>query len=132
VTPLDVVQFVVLVALALVFIAMGIAHFVPATARGMAAMIPPRMKGTGLLSGKNLVRFTGLCEIAGGIGLLIPATRVAASVALVVFLIAVFPANAYAAARPETFGKAAIPFWPRLIAQVLLIAVVIAVALPLA
>ena len=127
--PLEIIRTVATFVLAALFIFMGIMHFVPAFARGMAAMIPPRMKGTGLLSGKNLVRFTGLCEIAGGIGLLIPQTRVAASVALVVFLVLVFPANAYAAARPEKFGKAATPFWPRLIAQVLLIALVIFVAL---
>jgi hypothetical protein len=41
----------------------------------MSRMIPPRLRGRGLLSPGNLVRFTGLCEIAGGIGLLVPATR---------------------------------------------------------
>jgi uncharacterized membrane protein len=127
--PIDIVRAVATFALAAVFIVMGILHFVPAFGRGMAAMIPPRMKGTGLLSGKNLVRFTGLCEIAGGIGLLVPQTRVAASVALVVFLVVVFPANAYAARNPDRFGKAATPFWPRLIAQLVLIGLVIFVAL---
>ena len=124
--PLEIVRAVATLVLAAVFVVMGVLHFVPRFARGMAAMIPPRMK---VLSGRALVRFTGVCEIAGGIGLLVPQTRVAASVALVVFLIAVFPANAYASARPETFGRAATPFWPRLVAQVLLIGLVVFVAL---
>lgn len=112
---------VVTIALAVVFVGMGITHFVPVVARGMAAMIPPRMKGSGLLSARSLVRLTGVCEIAGGIGLLVPLTHVAAAIALVVFLIAVFPANAFAARHPERFGRAAVPFWPRLAAQVALI-----------
>lgn len=115
-------------ALALTFIGMGVTHFVPAPARGMARMIPPGMRGRGLFSPQSLVAFTGLCEIAGGIGLLVPPLRVAAAIALVVFLIAVFPANAYAAKHPDTFGRAAIPFWPRLAGQVVLIAVLLAIA----
>jgi uncharacterized membrane protein len=107
---------------------MGVAHFVPTVARGMAAIIPPRMKGTGLLSGTSLVRFTGVCEIAGGIGLLVPTTHVAAAIALIVFLVAVFPANAYASRHPERFGRAAIPFWPRLAGQIALIGLLVFVA----
>lgn len=115
--------------LAILFAGMGVTHFVPSVARGMAAIIPPRLKGTGLLSGKSLVRFTGLCEIAGGIGLLVPLTHVAAAIALIVFLIAVFPANVYASQHPERFGRAAIPFWPRLAGQLALIGLLVVVAL---
>jgi uncharacterized membrane protein len=127
--PIDLLRTIAIFALAAAFVLMGIMHFVPGPGRAMAAMIPPRMKGTGLLSGKSLVRFTGLCEIAGGIGLLVPQTRVAASVALIVFLVAVFPANAYAARNKERFGASAIPFWPRLAGQIALIAVLVFVAL---
>jgi uncharacterized membrane protein len=126
--PAELPWYALIVALALVFVAMGVLHFVPAPARGMSRMIPPRLRGRGLLSPGNLVRFTGLCEIAGGIGLLVPATRGAAAVALAVFLVAVFPANAFAAKHPDTFGRAAIPFWPRLAGQVALIAVLVAIA----
>jgi uncharacterized membrane protein len=126
---IDTVRNVVTAVLALLFIGMGVSHFVPSVARGMAAMIPPRMKGTGMLSGKSLVRFTGVCEIAGGIGLLVPWTHVAAVIALIVFLVAVFPANAYASRHPERFGKAATPFVPRLIGQLVLIALLVFVAL---
>ncbi len=66
-----------------------------------------------------------MCEILGGVGILLPWTRLAAAIALAVFLVAVFPANAYAAQHPEKFGRAAIPFWPRLIAQLVLIALVL-------
>ena len=92
----------------------------------MAAMIPPALKAR--VSGKTLVRFTGLCEIAGAIGILVPFTRFAAGIALVLFLVAVFPANAYAAEHPERFGRAAFPFWPRYVAQlVLVLAILLAI-----
>lgn len=113
---------------AVVFIAMGALHFVPAAGRGMAAIIPPGMRGRPF-SAKTLVRLTGVAEIAGGVGLLIEPTRAAAGIALAVFLVAVFPANAYAARHPERFGRIAIPFWPRLIGQVVLIALVLWVGL---
>ena len=122
---MDIARLIVTVALAAAFVFMGIAHFVPASARTMAAMIPERMR---FISARRLVQFTGLCEIAGGIGLLTPLRPVAA-IALIVFLVAVFPANAYAARNPEKFGKAAFPFWPRLAAQVALIALLAWIAL---
>ena len=56
------------IILAVVFIGAGISHFAPTVQRTMAAMIPPRLRRRGLLAPKNLVIFTGLCEIAGGIG----------------------------------------------------------------
>ena len=122
---MDIARLIVTVALAAAFVFMGIAHFVPASARTMAAMIPERMR---FVSARRLVQFTGLCEIAGGIGLLTP-LRLVAAIALIVFLVAVFPANAYAARNPEKFGKAAFPFWPRLAAQVALIALLAWIAL---
>lgn len=115
--------------LALLFVGMGIMHFLPGPVRTMAAIIPPRLRFTGTLSPRNLVYLTGVCEIAGGIGLLIPVTRGAASVALAVFLVAVFPANAYAASQRDRFGALAVPLVPRLLAQVLLIAVVLVAGL---
>src|SRR3989442_8198695 len=44
-----------------------------------------------------LIYFTGLCEIAGAIGLLLPGVRQTAGLALIVFFIVVFPANLKAA-----------------------------------
>lgn len=121
----ELAQQVLRIILAALFLGMGVLHFVPAPARGMAAIIPPGLRRLGPIRPIHLVWFTGVCEIGGGIGLLLPQTRLAAGIALVMFLVAVFPANAYAARHPERFGRAAIPFWPRLIAQLALIALVI-------
>lgn len=121
----DGLQLVLRVLLALVFIGAGITHFLPSVQRTMAAMIPPRLRAAGLASPVNLVLFTGLCEIAGGLGLLYPPTLVPAAGALVVFLAAVFPANAYAARHPQRFGRVAIAFVPRLITQVVLMALIV-------
>ena len=116
-------QWIVRAALAIVFIGMGILHFVPGPAKAMSAIIPPSIKR--VVPGVVLVRFTGVCEILGGIGLLVPGIHVIAGIALVVFLVAVFPANIYASQYPERFGKMAIPFWPRLAGQVALIALLV-------
>jgi uncharacterized membrane protein len=123
------VQLVLVIVLAGIFVGMGVMHFLPGSRRVMAKMIPPRLRFAGPLRPEVLVAFTGVCEIAGGIGLLIPWTRVAAAVLLAVFLVAVFPANVYAARHPERFGRAAFPLVPRLIAQLVLIAACIVVAL---
>lgn len=123
-----IVQWVLRVALAIVFIGMGINHFVPKSAHVMSKLIPPGLRREGILTPLNLVYFTGLCEVAGGIGILVPWTRTAAAIALVVFLIAVFPANAYAAAHPDRFGSIAIPFWRRYLAQLALILLVVLAA----
>jgi len=125
---LDVTRTIVLVLLVVLFVGMGVNHFRERPARTMAAMIPPSMRRTGVLSPMNLVYLTGVCEVAGGVGLAVPATRLVASVALIVFLVAVFPANAYASKHPERFGRAAIPFWPRLAGQAALIGLLVFVA----
>ena len=78
----------------------------------------------------RLVRFTGVCEVAGGAGLLIPALARPAAVSLIVFLAAVLPANAYAARHPDVFGRLAVPFWPRLAFQLLLMALLATGAAP--
>jgi uncharacterized membrane protein len=121
----DVTRGITLWALVVVFVGMGINHFRARPARTMAAMIPPFLRFSGAMSPINLVYFTGVCEIVGGLGLALPVTRLAASVALVVFLIAVFPANIYAAQHPDRFGALAIPFWPRLAGQAALIALLV-------
>jgi uncharacterized membrane protein len=119
------IQLVLRVILAGAFIVMGLLHFRADAQRTMAKLIPPRLRFTGIANPRNLVIFTGVCEITGGIGLLVPATSVAAAIALAVFLVAVFPANAYAAAHPERFGRLAIPLGPRLAAQIVMIALVL-------
>ncbi|MGT2425129.1 DoxX family protein [Amnibacterium kyonggiense] len=107
------------------FAGMGVTHFVPSIARGMSAMIPPAISRRSPVSARALVRLTGVCEIAGATGLLLRPTRPLAAGALVVFLAAVFPANAVAARDPERFGPVAVPLVPRAAAQVLLAALVV-------
>lgn len=118
-------QIVLRFLLALVFVGMGVTHFLPASQRTMAAMIPPKLRWTGVLRPRNLVIITGLCEVAGGLGLLFPPTTVFAGICLIVFLAAVFPANAYAARHRERFGRAAMPLIPRLIGQLVLMALIV-------
>jgi uncharacterized membrane protein len=70
-----------------------------------------------------LIYFTGLCEIAGAIGLLLPGLRQAAGIALIVFFIVVFPANVKAARTGVGLGgKRATPLWLRSSMQILFIA----------
>jgi uncharacterized membrane protein len=113
---------------AVILVAIGVTHFVPSIAGVMAAIIPPGMRNRPF-SAAALVRLTGVCEIAGGLGLLWEPTRLAAGILLAIFLVCVFPANAYAARHPERFGRVAVAFWPRLALQVALIGVVLWVAI---
>lgn len=123
----EVAQWVLRGMIALGFVGMGVNHFRRGPAKLMAKIIPPSLRFTGAFSPMNLVRFTGVCEVLGGVGILLPPVRLAAAVALVVFLVAVFPANAFASQHPERFGSVAIPFWPRFFAQlVLILAIVVA------
>ena len=70
----------------------------------------------------TLIYFTGLCEIAGAIGLLMPSLRQAAGIALIVFFILVFPANVKAARTGVGLGgKRATPLWLRTSMQLLFI-----------
>ncbi|GAA2171888.1 hypothetical protein GCM10009846_07630 [Agrococcus versicolor] len=126
-----VAQWVLRVVLAIVFVAMGVLHFVPRVQRGMQAMVPPAMRGTGLRSPRTIVVVSGVAEILGGLGLLAPwpTVRFAAGIGLIALLVAVFPANAYASRHPERFGATAVPLVPRLVAQIVLGALVLVAAI---
>ncbi|ABK75517.1 DoxX family protein [Mycolicibacterium smegmatis] len=84
------------VGLAAMFALTGIAHFVDPLRRDMIAIVPPRLPAPGLL-----VTVTGALELLGAAGLLYPPTRVAAAVCLFVLMLAMFPANVYAARMPD-------------------------------
>jgi len=86
----------VAVGLALMFVVTGIAHFVNPLRRDLIAIVPPRLPSPGLL-----VTATGVLELLGAAGLLYPPTRAAAAVALGVMMLAMFPANVYAARMPS-------------------------------
>lgn len=84
------------VGLAAMFLLTGVAHFVPPLRRDLIAIVPPRLPAPRLL-----VTVTGVLEFAGSAGLLVPATRAAAAVCLLVLMLAMFPANVYAARMPN-------------------------------
>jgi uncharacterized membrane protein len=67
--------------------------------------VPPQLGHADLL-----VAISGVAELAGGIGLLIPATRNAAAIGLIALLIAVWPANIYMAIDAAHFTAVA-PAW---------------------
>ncbi len=104
--------------LAAFFVFAGAMHFVsPAP---YLAIMPPVLPWP-----LALVYLSGIAEIAGGLGVLFPPTRKSAAIGLLLLLIAVFPANVYAARHGmEAFGHA-VPswiLWVRLPLQALLIA----------
>ena len=105
--------------LALMLCFTAAAHF--NSMRGdLIAMVPPSLPNPGFL-----VTFTGLCEILGALGLLVPQTRRVAAVALIVFLVAVLPANIHAARAGVTLrGAPPTPLAPRVALQGLFIALI--------
>jgi uncharacterized membrane protein len=84
------------VGLAAMFVVTGIAHFVNPLRRDMIAIVPPWLPAPALL-----VTVTGILELVGAAGLLYPPTRAAAAICLFVLMVAMFPANVYAARMPD-------------------------------
>ena len=112
------------VALALMFLFTAAAHF-NRMKDDLIRMVPPSFPNP-----RVLVFATGVLEIAGAIGLLLPPTRRLAAWGLALMLIALFPANVSAARRGLTLrGKPATPLAIRLPIQILFLAVVLWVAL---
>lgn len=73
-----------------------------------------------------IITTTGLLEIAGAIGILIPATSRSASICLVVLFLAMFPANVRAARETLTIGGRPVPkLLPRTLIQLVFIAAVV-------
>jgi uncharacterized membrane protein len=115
--PLDSWPAAIRVGLAAMLLFTSVAHF-NSLRHDLARMIPP-----GVPSPMGMVYFTGLCEIAGAIGLLVPRTRRAAAVALIVFFLAILPANIHAArAGLSLAGNPVTPLVVRIPVQVLFIA----------
>lgn len=103
-------------ALAVMFVFTGVSHFTKFR-HEMAAMVPKIFPAP-----MALVYFTGVCEIAGAIGLLVPQTRVVAGFCIMLMLLCLFPANARAAREHLLVGgRPATALWLRLPMQVLFI-----------
>ena len=85
------------------FIVAGALHFIrPAM---YEQIVPPQFGHAGLL-----VAISGIAEIAGGLGLMIPRMRRAAGFGLVALLLAVWPANIFMAIEAGRFAAVA-PAW---------------------
>lgn len=101
--------------LALLFVAAGVNHFVKPDF--YVKIMPPYLPWH-----YELVLVSGVFEVLGGVGLLVPKVRRAAAWGLIALLIAVFPANLHMAFHPEAFPE--IPpaaAWGRLPFQALFI-----------
>jgi uncharacterized membrane protein len=87
------------------FIFAGLMHF--AIPRTYESIVPDALPAK-----RALVYASGVAEIAGGVGVLHPRTRQAASLWSVATLLAVFPANVHMALHPERYpvpgGRAAL------------------------
>jgi uncharacterized membrane protein len=85
------------------FVSAGVNHFL--IPRVYASIVPPGMQD----NAERLVAISGVAEVAGGVGVLLPRTRRLAGLGLIALLAAVFPANLHMAREPERFPK--IPRW---------------------
>ena len=111
------------VGLAAMFILTGFAHFAPQLRGDLIAIVPPRLPAPGYL-----VTITGLLELLGAVGLLLPVTRVAAAVCLLVLMLAMFPANVYAARMPNPPKSMTTQLPLRIAIEVVFLAAAVAVA----
>lgn len=113
------------IGFAAMFLITGIVHFVPKFRDDMIRMIPERLPQPAAL-----VAVTGVLEIAGAAGLLVPATAPAAAICLALLLVAMFPANVSAARRAVPLaGKPATPLGIRTAEQILFIGLAVLAAL---
>lgn len=109
------------IALSVMLVFTSIAHF--AFTKGMLLMIPYPIPYK-----KEIVYLTGIIEIIAAIGLLIPAFRVPTAWLLILFFVALLPANIYAAMKHINYQKATFDgsglnyLWFRIPLQLLFIA----------
>src|SRR5262245_17383406 len=92
-------------SLATMFAFTAVTHFLPRTRSDLIRMVPPSLRRPALL-----VTLTGLLELAGAAGLLMPSLAHWSALALIALLAAMFPANFSAAQRNLTIaGRPATP-----------------------
>jgi len=106
-------------ALAMMFITTGIGHF-NQTRFELENIVPQVFPNR-----MALVYFTGICEFAGAIGMLIPRFRNIAGICLIVLLIAMLPANIKAAQESlQILGRPATPLSIRIPLQIVFIGLI--------
>ena len=91
---------ILLVLLAAIYVSFGILHLTKT--QSMVPIVPGWVSDPVLM-----VRFTGFCEIAGGLGLLFRPTRTLAGVMLALYAVCVYPANLH-----HAFGHIAVTGLP--------------------
>lgn len=85
------------IAMAAMLVATGISHFT--NAEEMIAMMPDFVPAK-----RELVYFTGICELAAVVGLIWNKTARLASILLIVFFVLVLPANIAGSLKSVNFG----------------------------
>ena len=111
-------------ALAAMFLLTASAHFGSLRA-DLVRMVPPLFPNP-----EFLVTFTGIAELLGALGLLMPRFARAAAIGLTLLLLAVFPANVYAALHEVRLGgRPATELLPRTLMQLVFLAGTVTCAL---
>ena len=90
--------------LAIVMTFAGVMHFV--APRGYVKIMPKFIPAP-----EAMVAISGVFEVLGGVGLLLPATQVFAAWGLIALFVAVFPANVNMAINKIPLGKKPLPTW---------------------
>ncbi len=105
---------------AAMFVVTGVVHFVYLRA-DLEQMVPPVFGDPSFW-----VTFTGIAELAGAVGILLKPTRRWAAAGLALLLVAVFPANVYAALNAIPLGgEPATPLLLRTLEQVVFLTAVL-------
>ena len=98
------------IALAAMFVFTAVSHFHPRTRSDLVRMVPASLPAPALL-----VSATGVLELVGAIGLMVPRALPAAAYGLMALLVAMFPANVQAARKElRIAGRRAMPLLWRL------------------
>ena|SRR5215831_14213536 len=106
------------IALATMFTFTAVSHFHPRTRPDLVRMVPAMFPAPTLL-----VTATGVLELAGAIGLMLPGALPVAAYGLIALLVAMFPANVHAAQKGLAIGgRRATPLLFRLPLQLFWIA----------
>jgi uncharacterized membrane protein len=103
--------------IALFYFAAGVLHL--ASPEGFIKIVPSFVPWPA-----GVVWFTGVCEIAGAIGLHVPSLRRAAGIGLALYAVCVFPANINHAVNQIDIGALANSWWyhgPRFVLQPVLV-----------
>src|ERR1700761_6389824 len=87
---LDRLRLVLRLLLVAIYVGAGALHL--GAPDGFLVIIPP-----GIPFPRDVVLFTGACEMAGALGLIIPRTRRLAGIMLAIYAVCVWPANIYQA-----------------------------------